>query len=200
MRFDCGTVGELRVPPVLLLDQVDRSGSVLFRVKIVDNDNEPGKLLASAERIQPRSEDDADGRRSLFPILYRDLGPETWKVEINYGDRPKLIINTKLPGFSHKLQENALLQGLLLPAAFREVLDKLVQPADAGDDADEEGEGGTGGWKEEWLQYAHDELGMPEIADSVSEEDRQDWVDEAIIKFSEKGSFISRIRKMADEV
>lgn len=188
------------MPPVLLLDQVDRSGSVLFRVKIVDNDNEPGKLLASAERIQPRSEDDADGRRSLFPILYRDLGPETWKVEINYGDRPKLIINTKLPGFSHKLQENALLQGLLLPAAFREVLDKLVQPADAGDDADEEGEGGTGGWKEEWLQYAHDELGMPEIADSVSEEDRQDWVDEAIIKFSEKGSFISRIRKMADEV
>ena len=94
MRFDCGTVGELRIPPVLLLDQVDRSGSVLFRVKIVDNDNEPGKLLASAERIQPRSEDDADGRRSLFPILYRDLGPELWKVEINYGDRPTLILNT----------------------------------------------------------------------------------------------------------
>lgn len=200
MRFDCGTVGELRIPSVLLLDQVDRSGSVLFRVKIVDNDNDPGRLLASAERIQPRSEDEGDGRRSLFPILYRDLGSEIWKVEINYGDRPKLILNTRLPGFSHKLQENPLLQGLLLPAAFREVLDHLVEPSDTGDDVEgDEGDTGTG-WKEEWLQYARDELGMSDIADSFSEEQRQEWVDEAIVKFCEKGSFITRIRKMAEEV
>ena len=200
MRFDCGTVGELRIPPVLLLDQVDRSGSVLFRVKIVDNDNEPGKLLASAERIQPRSEDDADGRRSLFPILYRDLGPELWKVEINYGDRPKLILNTRLPGFSHKLHESPLLQGMLLPAAFREVLDQLVLSSDAGDDAESDEDDAVAGWKDEWLQYSRDELGMSDVGSTFSEEQRQEWVDEAIVKFCEKGSFISRIRKMAEEV
>ncbi len=199
MRFDCGTVGTLTIPPVLLLNEVDRSGSVLFRVKVVDNDNEPGKLLASAERIQPRSEDDADGRRSLFPILYRDLGPEVWKVEINYGDRPKLILNKRMPGFSHQLQTNALLQGLLLPAAFRIVLERLVQPAESGDDgADTDGPDNTG-WKDEWLQYAREGIGMTEDPDSLPEEARQDWVDEAVKKFCENSGFITRIRRMSEE-
>lgn len=199
MRFDCGTVGDLRVPPVLVMDQVDRSGSVLFRVKVVDNDNDTGKLLASAERIQPRSEDDADGRRSIFPISYRDLGSETWKVEINYGDKPHLIINNKMPGFSHKLQENPLLQGLLLPAAFRVVLSALVRPTETGDDTTDDDDDGSRGWKEDWLQYAKDEIGMSVDPSTLSEDQREEWVDEAVQKFCEKCSFIPRIRRMTDE-
>jgi len=96
-RFDCGAIGALNVPPLLDLDEVDHSGSVLFRVKVIDNEATPGMLLGSAERIRPRSEDGQNGRKSLFPVLFRDLGHEVWKVEINPDDSPKLILNNALP-------------------------------------------------------------------------------------------------------
>ncbi|MER8508216.1 hypothetical protein NKH91_14645 [Mesorhizobium sp. M0894] len=194
MRFECGTVGALAIPSVLVLDQVDRSGSVLFRVKVVDNDIECGKILGSAERVQPKSEEDTQGRKNLFPILFRDLVDEVWKVEINPGDRPKLVINTRMPGFSHRLQQNALLQGLLLPAAFRVVLEKLVLDPDAGEDDD------NGGWKEEWLQYCEAELGMSRDVAQWEEEERIDWIEESVRKFCNQKGFIKRIRLMEGNV
>src|SRR6185437_3163077 len=66
MRFDCGTVGNPSIPQSLLLDRVDQSGTVLFRVKVTDNTENVGQLLGSAERIQPLSEDEDKDRRSLF--------------------------------------------------------------------------------------------------------------------------------------
>ena len=102
MRFDCGTVGSQNIPPILLLDQVDQSGSVLFRVKVTDSGSERGRLLGSAERIQPLSEDEDKNRRALFPVLYRSLGEQVWKVEINSGDRPKLVLNRDVPGLPHR--------------------------------------------------------------------------------------------------
>ena len=94
MRFECGTVGEIKLPKVFVLDEVDRSGSPLFRFKVVDVGEQQGRILASAERIQPKSEAEENERRSLFPISYKDLQADTWKVEIEPGDRPRLIINT----------------------------------------------------------------------------------------------------------
>jgi hypothetical protein len=195
MRFECGTIANLSVPPVMVLDQVDRSGSVLFRVKVVDNDNEQGKILGSAERVQPRSEEDNEGRKSLFPILYRDLGAEVWKVQCNYGDRPKLLINTRMPGFSHKLQQNPLLQALLLPAALRVVLERLADPGDPGDEDE-----GEDGWRSDWLQYCETTLGMKGDPALMEPEERQEWIEESVRKFCENGDFIKRVRKMDGEV
>ena len=191
MRFDCGTVGALTIPAVLVLDQVDRSGSVLFRVKVIDNDNDPGKLLGSAERIQPGSREDADGRRSLFPILWRDIGPEVWKVEIVEGDRPKLILNLGMPGFGPRLQEDPLLQGLLLPAALRKVLERLVENPEDGDDEEP-------GWKAEWLQYCAAELGAADEPTKLDSEGRADWVEDAVRIFCLNGAFMKRIRQMTE--
>ncbi len=194
MRFECGTVESLSVPPVLVLDQVDRSGSVLFRVKVVDHDNEQGKILGSAERIQPKSNEDTDGRRRLFPILFRDLVDEVWKVEVNPGDRPVLVINTRMPGFSHKLQQNPLLQGLLLPAAFRIVLEKLMSDPDGGEDDD------APGWKEEWLQFCETALGMSPDILQLEEDDKADWVEECVRKFCNQQGFIKSIKHMEGEI
>lgn len=194
MRFDCGTVGDLQIPDVLSLDEVDRDGSPLFRLKVVDTGENEGRILASAERIQPKSDEVEDGKRSLFPISYRDLQADTWKVEIEQGDRPRLIINTRLPGFSYKLAESPLLQGLILPAALRFVLQELVLASETGEDEDE------GNWKDEWLEYCSEQLGATNDPRELNDEsEKADWIDDAVRRFGENCDFIARIAKMGEE-
>ena len=194
MRFDCGTINSLKVPDPLVLNEIDQSGSVLFRLKVVDNDTEPGRLLGSAERITPGSEDDSERRRSLFPVLYRDLQDDIWKVEIEQGGTPKLIINRKLPGFSHKLQKSPIVQGLILPAALRFVLQQLVKDYDTGEDDDELS------WREEWLTYCQDELQIPGDPPLNSEDDCKYWIDQVVMQFCKNARFIDRIRKNLEEI
>lgn len=194
MRFECGTVSELQIPDVLSLDEVDRDGSPLFRIKVVDIGENQGRILASAERIQPKSEEDEDGRRSLFPIAYRDLQADTWKVEIEQGDRPRLIVNTRLPGFAYKLAESPLLQGLILPAALRFVLQELVITSDTGEDEDE------ASWKDEWLAYCGEQLGAADDPRELTDEgEKAIWIDEAVQRFGQNCDFITRIAKMGEE-
>lgn len=195
MRFGCGTVDALDIPDVLVLSEVDRSGSVLFRLKVVDTDSEPGKLLGSAERLKPKSEDESEGRRSIFPILYRDLRHDVWKVEIEQGDRPVLIVNKRIPGFAHRLLESPMMQGLMLPAALRFVLRELVRVAETGEGDEEPG------WKEEWLEYCRNELGAEDDPRELSDENaKEDWIDDAVMRFCENLSVIDRIRNTVEEL
>lgn len=193
MRFDCGTIGDLQLPPILLLDEVDRSGSPLFRLKVLGEGEDEGRILASAERIQPKSEEERDGRRSLFPISYRDLKADTWKVEIEPGDRPRLIINKRLPGFAYQLAENPLLQGLILPAALRFVLLELSKRSETGEDEDD------GDWKAEWLAYCSERLGAPDDPSELTDDgEKANWIDEAVARFGENCDFVGRIAKMSE--
>ncbi len=193
MRFECGTIANCDVPELLVLTEVDRDSSPLFRLKVVGVGTDSGRILGSAERIQPRSEDDGDGKRSLFPIAYRDLQCDTWKVNIEPGDRPRLIVNKRLNGFSHKLQESALLQGLVLPAALRFVLVELCKADETGEDEDD------GNWKDEWLDYCSQNLGAPDDPRLLnSEQEKAEWIDEAVRHFAEKCDFVDRISKMKE--
>jgi hypothetical protein len=189
MRFDCGSVGALQIPPLLVLDQVDRSGSVLFRVKVIDAGADIGKILGVAERVQPVSEECSDGKKSLFPVVYRDLGQQVWKVEINDGDRPKLILNCGIPGISDKLRSDTLLQAFLFPAALRIVLERLVTEPD--DDDDDEP-----GWKIEWLEFCKDGLGIRDDPTILEATDKLDWVERAVSGFCGIYHFMENIRKM----
>lgn len=194
MRFDCGTVDAPEVPDILVLSEVDKSGSVLFRLKVVDNDDEPGKLLASAERLKPQGEDDSENRRSIFPIEHRNLGDEVWKVEIEYGDRPILIVNSQIPGFDRRLLESPMMQGLLLPAALRIVLKELVQVSETGESEDELG------WREEWLEYCRGELRAEGDPRELPDENaKEDWIDEVVRQFCENLALIKRIRDASEE-
>ncbi len=192
-RFDCGTVTQPAVPSVLVLDEVDHSGSVLFRIKVIDNEENPGMLLGSAERISPKSSDDKAGRRSLFPVIYRDLGHEVWKVENLPLGPPELALNIALPEIKPKLKNNPLIQGFLLPAALRVVLEELIRDSDGDGD---EGES----WREEWKEYCKSELGVADNPPDMggSEEDKADWIDRAVKGFCRKFKSVDNIKKMQE--
>ncbi len=189
MRFDLGSIGSLKVLPIVVLDEIDRSGSVLFRLKVVDSTDDVGKILGSALGIQPANENEVDGKRSFFPVNYRDLGKEIWKVEINDGDRPRLLLSNRVQNISHKLQTDALFQGLVLPAALRIVVENLSRETE-GDDEDE------AGWKQERLQYCRDALGVSSDPANLEAERKKDWVDDLVKRFCNDYQFVQGIKKM----
>ena len=98
MRFDCGTVSNLKIPEPLCLREIDRSGTVLFRVKIVDQESDIGRLLGSAERIRPEEIESTDSK-PILPIVTLDLNHDIWKVSLEERDRPKLVLNKGLRRF-----------------------------------------------------------------------------------------------------
>ena len=197
-RFNLGRVSALKVSEELNLSEVDRSGSILFRLKVVDSEVEPGKLLGSAERLKPKGEDDGEGRRTIFPIKYEDLRHDVWKVDTVYGDRPILVVNKRIPGFDQRLLKSALVRAILLPAALRFVLKELVKDDHTGQDDDEVG------WKEEWFEYCQKELGMEkdprEFSMDSKDNEKEEWIDDAVARFCENHKFVDKITDSSEEV
>ena len=194
MRFDCGTIGTLSIPDPLVLTDVDRSGSTLFRLKVIDDYAEPGKLLGSAERVEAEREGKGEDFRSIFPVDYRDLEHDVWKVEIELGSRPILIINKRIPGFLPRVLENPLTVGIFLSGAFRFVLQELVRETGT----EEDGEGL--GWKEDWLEYCKVELGsVDDPRDYRDEEKEKNWIDDMVNRFCGSKAFIDEMRHFQGE-
>ena len=67
MRFEIGTIGAPAAPQEFVLEEIDPGDSVLFRVKVVDRDEHPGRILGAANRLRADSTETPDGKRSLFP-------------------------------------------------------------------------------------------------------------------------------------
>jgi hypothetical protein len=190
MRFEIGTAGEPDIPPEFSLDEIDPGDSVLFRLKVIDQDGS-GLILGAAQRVRPDSTETPDGRRSLFPVDQLDLGSEVWRVRVTEAG-PRLQLHFGLPQLLGKLETEPLIQGLVLPQALRQVLTDLV--ADPADD-----EGDDSPWKADWVKYCEESLGMADPTD-LAEDERAGWVDDATRKFARDCDFVERIKKTLIEV
>lgn len=191
MRFDCGTVGKTSIPDVFVLDEVEQRSNLLFRIKVIDREDDHGRILGSAERISPSSDDDDEDRRSLFPVAYGNLGEEVWKVDIDYGERPALVFNREIPGIKHRLKTDTLLQGLVFPAAFRAVLEALVRDDDEGDEDEE-------GWRTDWLKFCSERLGINDEPPRRASPEQKEWIDDTVQRFCQEYGFMKGIRKLEE--
>lgn len=188
MRFACGTFAEPDVPEQLVLDDLDPSSPILFRLKVVDREVQAGRLLGSADRIRPDGDESPDRRRSLFPIERKELHSEVWKVEFTDAG-PVLVLNYNIPGLTARIQKDPLVNGLLLPAALRLVLDRLSHESAP----DEENEV----WKLQWFKFLREDLSYADEPPPPSEEDeeRESWVTGAVRAFCKQNRFVNRIRE-----
>jgi hypothetical protein len=187
MKFDCGTVRAPEIPSVMTLDEIDQSGSVLFRIKVVDGDGSRGKILAAASRIRPASNDEGLGRRSLFPILHRDLGDMVWKVDVD-GPCPCLILNNRIPSFAAQILGSPMMRGILLPTALKDVLTRLA--LDPSEDEEDDSP-----WKEDWMRYCTEELGASKLPDLATPDERNEWIEEVVKAFCRRSDFVRQMRE-----
>jgi hypothetical protein len=193
MRFDCGTVGAKKIPEILSLNDLDRAGGVLFRIKIVDREVQQGKILASADRVRPVVEGDDIGRKSIFPVEHCDLGQEIWRVDIDDDTGPLLLLNSKIPALMHRIHDNPLVAGTLLPAAFRVVLLHIARHPS---EDDEDGNG----WKTDWKRFCTEGLGVEdELEDMEDDDEREQWVADAVRRYCETKAFVDKARQMTPE-
>ncbi len=184
MRFDFGTVGELRVPPDCRLSEFDTSDAVLFRVRVTSDADRHGVLLAEADRIRPRRPDtEEDNRVPLLPVKPDgDLGDEVFRVD--FSDRPLLLVNSRLGDF-RAVARNPVFASLTYPAAMREILTRIIrmdQHLDTEDAVD---------WRSRWLRFATMLPGVSELPPHHDDESVDDWIQEAV------GAFCRQFHMMA---
>lgn len=191
-RFDFGTVSAPLAPKDTTLTEVDLSGPTLFRVKVVDNSEKIGRLIASAERLSPKDEDAEEQRASL--LIFKsvpEMGNLTWKLSFNEEKKPVLCINNRIPEAKHQLMHNPLFQSLVLPAAFREVLLFILWSED-----DEPAEGT---WYSQWIEFAN-KLALEECPLNEQDPDRlMGWIDDVVRAFSEEHHLCDHLIKRMED-
>jgi hypothetical protein len=193
MRFDFDTVSQPKIPAETLLSELDREESFLFRVKVVDESGQVGKILADASGIQPKdADDDGINRKSLFPVQWLDLGERIWRVDLNPHTGPVLQVTTKVPELPTKLKNDPLLQGVIYPQAFREVLWFIIREEEIDDDLP---------WVQNWREFIR-KLTSVNLDEETPEddEDREDFVEDAVKAFSGQHNFASRAKQFEEVV
>lgn len=186
MRFDFGTVGQIVPPPNCVLSEIDAGATVLFRVKVVDETAEVGRILASANGIRPEDDADGDDRRPLLPVRSVNLGEEIWQLEIDRDSGPTLVVNSRIPDLIEALKRDAVLQGVIYPEVVRRMVHALFRE---GSDHDEEDD-----WVTDWKAWVESQLGR-EIADGEADDPDavESLADEVTSSFASKNRFASNL-------
>lgn len=189
MRFDFGTVGNPTAPADTTLSQLDRTESFLFRVKVVDESGNVGRILADANGIRPKeATDDGVNRKSLFPVEWVDLGERIWKVAFDKDAGPVLQLTTKVQELPERRKNDPLLQGVIYPEAFRQVLILLLE----GDGIDEEAQ-----WVRNWYEFVLNLSGV-DLSEDIADEDQEQLIEDAVQAFSRAHNFAARANKLQE--
>ncbi len=175
LRFDFGTVGCLAAPSSCRLSEFGTAAGLRFRIKVVSNDAPRGRLLAVADRMVPRNEQQQSlSRVPLLAVKSQDLGREVWRLD--FTDEPLLLVNPRIVP-KKQLVQSVEFQSLVLPEILRSILNRilLVEQARAVDDADH--------WTTLWLRFAGSMPGVGMLPDDSDPEVELDWIDAAISSF-----------------
>jgi hypothetical protein len=185
MRFDFGTVSNLKAPADRNLSEFESPEGILFRVKVTSQSPEKGKLLAEADRIPfHRADEEQEDRIPILPVVPQDLGPEITKID--FADEPRLLVNSVLPGYRNLALSPAFMS-LVYPAALREILTRILRIERHRDTEDAED------WRSKWLLYS---MFLPGIGEPPQEEEEDtvvdDWIDEVITAFTRKFGMLQK--------
>lgn len=186
MRFDFGTAGNVAHPETCLLSDIDAGAAVLFRIKVVDETGEVGRILASANGIRPENDADGDERRPLLPLVSAHLGEEIWKLEIDKDAGPSLIVNSRVPDLIETLKRDVHLQGVIYPEVVRRLVhDIFLDSNEYDEDTD---------WVKDWKEWFEAQLGREIAEEEVDDTDAvHSLADDVTVAFANKNRFASNL-------
>ena len=178
-RWSFGTIANLTVPSAYERRLTDVESSSLFKVFIVEPGT--GRLLGLADKIRPIQPID-----SLIPLKEDDgtrLGSEVWRVDFGHDEGPVLLVNNNVPRIGDIVRSDVAFRSLVMPQVLRQVLTQMIFVEKMEPDDDEDG------WGTDWFTFV-DRLGVkaePDITwgDNLDNEAGQEWIDKAVIAFSD---------------
>ena len=190
MRFELGTVGAPIGDCWLPLERLDPSVPPHIRLKVVDQDQCPGRLLAASRFFVPIKEEGKkkDSDRSILHIRPYNLEDEVWRVDFSDESPPILSFNQHLASFRERLQAGTLVASLVLPLVVRMVLKEIrARPNDESREND---------WQRDWLRWCKS-LGVSE-EQPTGDLEYEEWEDEVVKAFCRKHEFVKGASRVLD--
>ena len=193
IRFPFGTIGDQKYPPNRTIMGLDDPEGLLFRVKVVDQTDINGKLIAAANRIIPTDiTKEPSNRISILPVESCDLGNVIWRLRYEGEEHPVLEITDKIDGFKERVRSDLEFQGLVFPEIVRQILRYIIvdQKMEHPSDDDDDGFWGL------WLRFACD---LPGVLRPPSEDEslasKEQWIESAVESFSRYHNYLHRYSK-----
>lgn len=176
MRFDFGTVANIKSPHDTILSEFDVPDVIRFRIKVTSVEQPKGVLLAEADQIQPIfPEEKEDERFSLLPTK-SDESLEDQIYQLNFDDRPILLINSKV-GDWRTVARDPVFISLVYPSVLREILNRIIY-VEEHFDTDLMSD-----WKSQWLYFASKIPGVDDLPNEHQIERYDDWINEVVSAF-----------------
>ena len=190
MRFSFGTVSSLVTPQDTSLSDLDSGAAVLFRVKVVDETGQIGRILAVANAIRAENESKEDDRKALLPVAHRDLGEAIWSVDLLPGVQPQLVLNNRIAGLGDRLRDDPVFQGAVLPHAVKAILDFIFLGNETQDDEQ---------WVKDWKEFAASTRGEA-IDDDIDEEVLLPILAKVVEEFSNQTAWVQKYRAIQENI
>ncbi len=186
MRFSCGTVGNLKIPDNLTLDEFDSPDAIKFRVKVTSASHPTkGQLLAELSGISDRRIE------SLLTVVPdSNLDHEVFRVD--FTDEPILLINAKLDRWKEVATE-PVFTSLVYPAALRTILTRVLCIEEHTDTEDPDD------WHSRWLRFAKNNLGASDPPIETDIEVRDEWIDNTVAAFCKNNQVYHSFAKNFDD-
>lgn len=184
-RFYFGTISQFKAPDKTYLNELPETELAYFDISVVDETGSIGLLLGTAKGIAISTNETPNDRIPLLPVNPADLGNQFWKISFDSGDdgRPVLEINKNIPEVFEMARNDIRFISLVYPAAFRQVLNKLLQQGDL--DAEEDS------WISQWLRFINQVLHVKSVPDLDNNSDeftseQEGWIDECVNEYCKK--------------
>ncbi|MEM6256841.1 MAG: hypothetical protein AAGI37_00845 [Planctomycetota bacterium] len=190
MRFAWGSVANPQPPDdCRLTDFANDTAPPLFRVKVTDVAEKPGRLLANGSQIKPTDPDEApDTRKGILYTSWGENNGPVWVVSFENIDGPELIIDESADP-DHDLPLTKHFKALVYPEIIRQVLARLLFSEEEGGEGELHDD--TLGWPKRWLYFPRDAFGFSEPPPDISadRQDRLNWITEAVNHCAKSAGF-----------
>lgn len=184
MRFDFGTVDAVTPPPEeqRCLKDFSSDASPLFRVKVTDVCQNPGKILAEAHQIRPV--DPNRNKRGILFTKWDELNGPVWELDLYNDDGPVLLIEKTIDPHC-ELPRQPIFQALVFPEIIRRVLTWVLSD-DEIDNLDDPTK-----WHSKWLDFPRVTFDFTEPVPKQDDDayTRMQWVNEAVKWCSRRRGF-----------
>lgn len=190
MRFDFGTVHALQPALDRTLSAFYEGARVLFRIKVVAADEDAGRVLAVADRIQPLSPDDRRDRDPLISVrTVKGMNQQIWRV--NWESGPVLELNVDEPEIKTRMTADPRFKSLVLPEVLRTVLTRILS-----DEMDADPESEDGRIAVRWLAFAADlHPSEPPASEDRDGESVEVWVNGVVDGFCRRNRVLDQWRR-----
>ena len=194
MQWPWGTISTPRPPSERRLAEFDVPDGILFRVRVVQPPGqEHHKLLGEADGIPFVKAGEADVRRRHLIVPIPDaLDQQLWKINFE-SDPPSLLVNKDAQPSWKELARSPQFIALVYPEVLRQILVRVLLD-DQWTDEDEEI-----GWQADWMRFARGLGGLGQLPPPDLEQDRENWIEEAVSAFCRRLQLRSTWDRAYDE-